>query len=81
MAWVYNCKERFGYTYLWTCNETMQNVLSAYCEGRSFLWNMFLGWRKTRRNKADNTEQAFFWIPSRKVDILIRLAKDCEKRA
>ena len=29
MAWVYNCKERFGYTYLWTCNRTMQNILDS----------------------------------------------------
>ena len=75
MAWVYNCKERFGYTYLWTCNETMQNILFAYCEGRSFLWNMFFGCRVIRK------EQIFFWIPSRKVEILIRFAKDCEKTA
>jgi len=76
MIQVYNCKERFGYTYLWTCDRTMQNVLFAYCEGHSFLWNMFLGWRKTTCK-----DQMFFWIPSRKVEILIRFAKDCEKNA
>lgn len=79
MIQVYNCKERFGYTYLWTCNKTMQNVLFAYCEGRSCLWNMFLGWRKSHVIKTDNTEQMFFWIPSRKVNILIKLAENCEK--
>lgn len=78
---IYNCKERFGYTYLWTCNKTIQNVLFAYCEGRSVLWNMFLGWRKTHVIKTDNTEQMFFWIPSRKVNILIKLAEDCKKSA
>lgn len=81
MIQVYNCKERFGYTYLWTCNRTMQNILFAYCEGRSSLWNMFLGWRKTNKIKNDNIEQMFFWIPSRKVNILIKLAEDCEKSA
>ena len=81
MIQVYNCKEHFGYTYLWTCNETMQNILFAYCEGRSTWWNMFFGWRKTCKIKIDNTEQMFFWIPSRKVNILIKLAEGCEKNA
>lgn len=40
---IYNCKERFGYTYLWTSNKKMQGLLFAYCEGRSALWRMFLG--------------------------------------
>lgn len=65
---VYNCKERFGYTYLWTSNEKMQAILLAYCEGRSFLWNMFLGWRKTNKEN-----QMFFWIPSNKVERLIAI--------
>ena len=65
---IYNCKERFGYTYLWTCDEKMKSILLAYCEGRSTLWRMFLGWRKTTE------EQMFFWIPSRKLDYLIEIS-------
>ena len=68
---VYNCKERFGYTYLWTSNKKMQDILFAYCEGRSALWRMFLGWRKSTK---DN--QIFFWIPSRKVDELLKIAEN-----
>ncbi len=68
---IYNCKERFGYTYLWTCNKKIQNVLLDYCEKRSALWRIFLGWRKTTcENKM------FFWIPSRKLDNLIEIAKN-----
>lgn len=67
---IYNCKERFGYTYLWTANKKMQSLLFAYCEGRSALWRMFLGWRKTHDN------QTFFWIPSRKVDELLEIAEN-----
>lgn len=71
MVEIYNCKERFGYIYLWTCNKKMQNLLFAYCEGRSFLWNMFFGWRRTKGN-----EQMFFWIPARKLEELIALYKE-----
>lgn len=67
---VYNCKERFGYTYLWTCDKKIQGILFAYCEGRSRFWNMFFGWRKTTKEN-----QMFFWIPSRKVEELIEIAK------
>ena len=76
---VINCKERFGYTYLWTCDRTMCNVLYAYCEGRSRLWNTYLGWRKTTKD-----EKVFFWIPSNKIENLIDIAKEIkefEKRA
>lgn len=30
---IYNCKERFGYTYLWTSDKKMQSLLFAYCGG------------------------------------------------
>ena len=67
---IYNCKERFGYTYLWTCDRKMQSILFAYCEGRSFVWNIFFGWRKTYNNN-----QMFFWIPSHKIHELIIIVK------
>lgn len=73
MIQVYNCKERFGYTYLWTRDKIMQNIFHAYCEGRSSIWRMFFGWR---RSNKDN--QAFFWIPSNKLEMLISFANDCE---
>lgn len=68
---IYNCKERFGYTYLWTCDKKMQSILLSYCEGRSVLWRMFFGWRKTT-----SKDQMFFWIPSHKLDDLIEIAKN-----
>lgn len=71
MTWeIYNCKERFGYTYLWTSNKEVQNILFAYCEGRSYLWNLFFGWRRTYYD-----DSMFFWIPSRKLERLINLSK------
>lgn len=68
---IVNCKERFGYAYIWTCDRTMSNILSAYCEGRSYLWNCFFGWRKTNKNN-----QEFYWIPVKKLELLIKLAKE-----
>lgn len=79
MTEVYNCKERFSYAYVCTRNRTIQNILSAYCEGRSHLWNLFFGWRKTRFID-DKEEQMFFWVPSRKLEILIELADELEER-
>ena len=31
-----------------TDNEMVTDLLLMYCEGKSFLWNMFFGWRKTK---------------------------------
>lgn len=67
---IYNCKKRFGYTYLWTTNKKMQGLLFAYCEGRSALWRIFLGWRLTKH------DQTFFWIPSRKINELLEIAEN-----
>lgn len=71
MIQIYNCKKRFNYVYLWTSDSRMQKILLAYCEGRSFLWNMFFGWRKT-----DGNNQMFFWMPSRKIEGLIKIAEN-----
>ena len=71
---IVNCKERFGYTYFWTCDKAMSDILEAYCEGRSFLWNIFFGWRKT-----DKDCKLFYWIPTRKIETLINLAEEIKK--
>lgn len=69
-----NVKERFGYTKVITCDDNEKKVLFAYCEGKSCLWQMFLGWRLS---KADGT--TIFWIPSNKIKELIKIAKDFQK--
>lgn len=68
---IYNSKEHFGYAYIWTVNKKMQGLLFAYCEGRSAIWRMFFGWRKTCKNG-----QMFFWIPSHKIGELLEIAKN-----
>lgn len=68
-------KERFGYAYIVTKDEVEQNILFAYCEGRSFLWNMYFGWRRG----IAKTNEMFFWIPKRKINSLndiIKLMKE-----
>lgn len=64
-----NAKERFNYTYIITDDEIEQDILQAYCTGKSFLWNMYLGWRKTNLK----TNQMYFWIPTNKIEELTSL--------
>lgn len=71
---IINCKERFGYTYFYTTDPELQNIFLAYCEGHGFWWNAFLGWRKSVVLDHD-VEQMFFWIPTKKLEILYSLAK------
>ena len=42
----------------------MQALCFAYCEGKSFLWRMFFGWRKTE-SKYDG--QWCYFIMSKKA--------------
>lgn len=35
------------------CDELVADFLFMYCEGKSFLWQMFFGWRKTSENTWD----------------------------
>lgn len=31
-------------------DESVQHLCLLYCDAKSFLWNMFFGWRKTNRH-------------------------------
>lgn len=61
-------KSRFGYTYVMTTNVIEKYILTAYCEGKSLLWNAYLGWRECRQ--ADNEVASYYWIPTDKVAVL-----------
>lgn len=65
------------YTEYLTNNEVLANVFFAYCEGRSYLWQMFFGWRSTRVYEDEEIQR--FIIPTRKVEMLENLAKEIEK--
>lgn len=68
-----DAKQRFGYTYIITTNPIEQNILSAFCEGKGYIWNTFFGWRKTTVLE-NGLEQMYFWIPSDKVETLSYLS-------
>ena len=60
-----------------TNNETLATIFFAYCEGKSFLWRMFFGWRHTRTFLGENVYT--FIIPTNKVEELEEYAKDLDK--
>lgn len=35
------------------CDELVADFLFMYCEGKSLLWRLFFGWRKTSENAWD----------------------------
>ena len=61
-------KVRFGYALIIAYDTTVQNFLQAYCLGKSPIWNMFLGWRKT-----DSKGLMYFWIPKKDWSALVKL--------
>lgn len=73
-----NAKEKFGYTYIITTDRVEKNVLSAFCEGKNYWWNCFLGWRKTKTEK-NGEETEFYWILSDKVRVLNFLIKEIKE--
>lgn len=69
-----NAKEKFGYTKVIAYDDDEKKVLFAYCEAKSRLWQMFLGWRELRADGA-----VIFWIPTKAINALeniLRVFKD-----
>ena len=42
--------------------EPERALYDMYCAGRSYFWNMFFGWRKTR--KVGNEEWCYYRVPT-----------------
>lgn len=57
--------QRFGFSKVITADPTTQNVFLAYCEGKNFLWNIYLGWRETLKD-----DSMIFWLPTKKISAL-----------
>ena len=58
-----------GYTYYSTLHTNIEKYLCfAYCEGRSWLWRMFFGWRKSTRGYCT------FLLPKKAVKEIENLA-------
>jgi hypothetical protein len=54
----------------WIDNDTLEYVItSTYTEGKSYIFNSFFGWRKTREGKAKFVLSKRDW---EKIDVMIR---------
>ena len=54
----------------WIDNNTIEYVItSTYTEGKSYIFNMFFGWRQTRENNAKFVLSKKDW---EKIDVMIR---------
>lgn len=57
-----------------TNDEMVTNFLLMYCEGKSFLWNMFFGWRETKV-LSDGSNFCTFIIPRNIGQMAEKIAK------
>jgi hypothetical protein len=62
-------RKQFGYSKVKTDNKEEIKILFAYCEAKSRIWQMFLGWREA------NKEVYFFWIPTKAIKELEDILK------
>lgn len=58
-----------------TDNELVTDLLLMYCDGKSFLWNMFFGWRETKVLPS-GSNLCTFKVP----DNVYQMAKKVAKR-
>lgn len=59
-------------------NSVLFHLLESYCLGKSRLWNMVFGWRKTI-DKGINGEYAFYKINGLDFEILYKEAEKLER--
>lgn len=55
-------------------NGCMEDFLEMYCEGKTFLWNAFFGWRKTVFSK-DDQKCSYYIVPERIYQMAKRSAE------
>lgn len=55
-------------------NECMRDILMLYCEGKSYLWNAFFGWRRSHF-KDGKWEYSVYMIPERIYRMAMNIAK------
>lgn len=61
---------------IYTTNDKMViDILLMYCEGKSYLWNMYFGWRETRI-LSDGSQICVFKVPRN----ICQLAENVAKR-
>jgi hypothetical protein len=57
-----------------TNDEMVIDLLLMYCEGKSFLWNMFFGWRETK-TLSDGSQICMFKVPRNICQMAEKVAK------
>ena len=55
-------------------NECILDFLTMYCEGKSFLWNAFFGWRRTYFRNGKWT-YSIYMIPKKVYKMAMDMAK------
>ena len=55
-------------------NECMRDILLLYCEGKSYLWNAFFGWRRSHF-KDGEWAYSIYMIPERIYRMAMNIAK------
>ncbi len=63
----------FYHTYIVSTIEE-SDLLDMYCEGRSALWRMFFGWRKTKKI-TDSMSWYYYKVPKRIFELATKLAE------
>ena len=57
-------------------NVCMDDFLAMYCEGKTFLWNAFFGWRKTVYSKnGQKWLRSYYIVPERIYQMAKRSAE------
>ena len=55
-------------------NKCMRDILMLYCEGKSYLWNAFFGWRRSHFRDG-KWEYSIYMIPERVYRMAMNIAK------
>lgn len=58
-------RRRGPYNKIITVDIVEQEILFAYCEGKGYIWQIFLGWRSTYKDNCMT-----FWIPTKSIEEL-----------
>lgn len=70
---------KLGFVEVCAWDRIDQNILFAYCEGHSFFWNVFFGWRRTKFDDELKKDFMYFLIPSRHYETLKKFAIDTRR--
>lgn len=71
-------RKKLGFIRLKVDDYTDQIILSAFCEGKGYLWNLFFGWKKSIFKK-DGSCIEIYYIPKNNVNTLLKMSASLKK--